>query len=284
MKICPNCKQSNSDQSNFCSSCGMPISDVPSEEEKAPASSLPGGFSGLKPDIVSAPEEKAPKTADEKQLEELQQSGGLKVEYEPDDESDSDKEKKEGAEDSDSDDNSPKPAIIAVVLILSALVLLLGTIVVLQMINQSGSKEPTFNPPKIDTMEESQVTYFDSSYNDDWKNSRPSDEGEQEFEDLSSPQSEQPITSPDSQEDRISNEFESSDLEESQTYRAQYVMKVRGEPSMNADQVGRLSENEEVKIDEVSKQNDGSTWGRISGTSHWVCLNDGETTYLERVN
>lgn len=283
MKICPNCKQSNPDQANFCSSCGMPLSDVPSEEEKAPASSLPGGFSGLKPDIVSAPEEKAPKTADEKQLEELQQSGGLKIEYEPDDEPESDQKKKEGEEDSDSDDNSPKPAVIAVVLILSALVLLLGTIVVLQMINQSGSKEPTFNPPKIDTLEESKVTYFDSSYNDDWKNSRPSDEGEQEFEDLSSPSSQQE-TNPVSQENSASQEFDSSDLEESQTYRAQYVMKVRSKPSMDADQVGRLAENEEVKIDEVSKQNDGSTWGRISGTSHWVCLNDSEMTYMERVN
>lgn len=283
MKICPNCKQSNPDQANFCSSCGLPLSDVASEEEKAPASSLPGGFSGLKPDIVSAPEEKAPKTADEKQLEELQQSGGLKVEYEPDDESEPDQKKKGGEEDSDPDDNSPKPAVIAVVLILSALVLLLGTIVVLQMINQSGSKEPTFNPPKIDSMEESKVTYFDSSYNDDWKNSRPSDEGEQEFEDLSSPSSEQAANSA-SQETSSSQEFDSSDLEESQTYRAQYVMKVRGEPSMDADQVGRLAENEEVKIDEVSKQNDGSTWGRISGTSHWVCLSDSETTYMERVN
>ncbi len=274
MKICPNCQQSNPDDANFCSSCGMPLTNVASEKSKP--SSLPAGFAGRRPDFVSMPENKAPKTPDEQQLEELARSGGLKVEYEPDDEPEpKDEEKKDGdKEESDEKEDSPKSAIIAVVLILSALVLLLGGIVVMQMIDQTKQSEPSFNPPEIGSLEESKVTYFDSSYNDDWKNSRPADEGEQEFEDLTEP-SESNETTP-------SGTSSSNSSNEGEQYRALYVMKLRNQPSTEGEQVGRVDQYEIVSIAETKKTSDGSVWGRLADSTSWVCISDAETTYLEK--
>lgn len=273
MKICPNCQQSNPDDANFCSSCGMPLTNVASEKSKP--SSLPAGFTGRRPDFVSMPENKVSKTPDEQQLEELARSGGLKVEYEPDDEPKKEESQEdEKKEDSDEKEDSPKSAIIAVVLILSALVLLLGGIVVMQMIDQTKQSEPSFNPPEIGSLEESKVTYFDSSYHDDWKNSRPADEGEQEFEDLSEPSSSNETTPSTSSTPNSSNEEEQ--------YRALYVMKIRNQPSIDGEQVGRVDQYQIVSIVETKKASDDSVWGRLADSTNWVCISDAETTYLEK--
>lgn len=68
-------------------------------------------------------------------------------------------------------------------------------------------------------------------------------------------------------------------------YQADYIMKVREKPSLNAKQVDRVELNEVVTISEVKDGTDGmkAQWGKIEGRG-WICIFDDNGTYLHRKN
>lgn len=68
------------------------------------------------------------------------------------------------------------------------------------------------------------------------------------------------------------------------TYQANYVMNVRTGPSTDEEQVSQIDEGEMVDIDQTEKKSDGSTWGRLENSDHWVCLKDEDTQYFTKID
>ncbi len=66
---------------------------------------------------------------------------------------------------------------------------------------------------------------------------------------------------------------------ESVDYVAQYIMKMREAPDLNAKQTGRIEEKQIVGIIEVKENSDHSIWGKLT-SGDWVCIQDKDNTYL----
>ncbi len=74
-----------------------------------------------------------------------------------------------------------------------------------------------------------------------------------------------------------------SSSQSTSTYQANYVMNVRLGPSIEEEQVSQVEAGESIDIDKTQKNSDGSTWGRVKGSDHWVCLFDSDTQYFTEI-
>lgn len=62
-------------------------------------------------------------------------------------------------------------------------------------------------------------------------------------------------------------------------YVAQYIMKIREKPDLNAKQTGRIEEKQIVRILETKENSDHSIWGKLT-SGDWVCIQDQTNTYF----
>lgn len=63
-------------------------------------------------------------------------------------------------------------------------------------------------------------------------------------------------------------------------YQTLFVMKVREEPSLDAEQTDRIAQGQTVVIDQTKTDSDGSLWGHLANDKGWVCIHDSEQDYL----
>lgn len=71
--------------------------------------------------------------------------------------------------------------------------------------------------------------------------------------------------------------------EEGIRYKAKYDMKIREEPSLEAERTGTVKLDEVVEIVEIGEDEKGATWGKIRD-GDYVCLKDKDYTYFEEVS
>lgn len=294
MKTCPHCKVTNPDEAKFCNSCGQRLNEKP--DEVSPESEEPTPMTGMVPDIVSPPvvketwsehrervrQEKEAEAARKAKQERAEEEARLKAEL------------AKTAEQKEAEEvRHQKTELVTIVSILTVLVLVLGGIIVYQnfFAANTAPSTPVANASRNarTTEETSTRNYFDDSDLDDWRASRnqtstaKSNEGEQEFEE---------VIPEGSQENTDSQAFEESaptpsnpirpDSSDTQKYQADFLMKIRNNPSLNAQQVGTIKEGESVEIDQTRTDEAGSLWGRIAGTGNWVCIQDDDQTYLTK--
>lgn len=296
MKTCPHCKSVNPDEAKFCNSCGQRLNEKPDE---AIDQEEPAGYSSMVPDIVSPPvvketwqehrerirqekEEEAARKAEQERLEEEER---LKAEL------------AKSAEQKEAEEaRHQKTELVTIVSILTALVVVLGGVIIYQ--NFFAAPKPSQTPAKFQpsgrTTEETQPrNYFDDSDLDDWRASRnkstspaPGSTGEQDFEEVTPEDGsaqDQDGNFQDSAAPTPSNPVRNNtDNTDVQTYQANFVMKLRSNPSLSASQVGSIAQGEQVEIDQTRTDDDGSLWGQIAGSDHWVCIRDDTETYLTK--
>ena len=165
-----------------------------------------------------------------------------------------------------------KMLLTAVICLLSCLVLVLALIVATQ-----GSRDRN-NRWDSPTSTSSIKRYFDDSYTDDWKSTQTETNSFEEIEDtqwVDDEESGQFI------EDILSEEGPQTSA--SNVYVTHYVMKVRQQPSLDAESISSLDAQEQVEIVSTKTDGNGAIWGLLAHDEGWVCIQDNQQTYLSSI-
>ena len=165
-----------------------------------------------------------------------------------------------------------KMLLTAVICLLSCLVLVLALIVATQ-----GSRDRN-NRWDSPTSTSSIKRYFDDSYTDDWKSTQTETNSFEEIEDtqwVDDEESGQFI------EDILSEEGPQTSA--SNLYVTHYVMKVRQQPSLDAESISSLDAQEQVEIVSTKTDGNGAIWGLLAHDEGWVCIQDNQQTYLSSI-
>lgn len=318
MKICPYCHLENPDEAKHCLACGKKLTDEKPKwfglRKEKTKQEPPKANGDINQEEMSAPieqdtkatvqEEPKQDTSDKKAKEKEAKSildrllqadkPDEQVEYTPlssrlqpdissvdleeerrirqeqrERQQKAQREAQEAMQPNNPKNDKQKMLLTAVICLLSCLVLVLALIVATQGSRNQGDRSHS------STTTSSIKRYFDDSYDDDWKSTQTQTNS---FEEIESSKWAEDGDSGEFIEDILSEDAsQSSDL-----YITNYVMKVRQQPSLDAESIGSLDAQEQVEIVSTKTDADGSIWGSLAHDEGWVCIQDSQQTYLSK--